>query len=49
MEEELPKLDGAPVEAGKSNKFSLMKANNTNNDKMVVRSSQNRVLDRLYS
>lgn len=48
-EEELPKLDGAPVEAGKSNKFSLMKANNTNNDKMVVRSSQNRVLDRLYN
>lgn len=48
-EEELPKLDGAPVEAGKSNKFSLMKANNTNNDKMVVRNSQNRVLHRLYN
>lgn len=47
-DEELPKLDGAPIEA-KSNKFSLMKANNTNNDKMVVRSSHNRVLDRLYN
>lgn len=47
-DEELPKLDGAPVEA-KSNKFSLMKPNNANNDKMVVRSSHNRVLDRLYN
>lgn len=48
-EEELPKLDGAPIEAGKPNKFSLMKANNENKDKGIVRNTHNRVLERLYN
>ncbi len=47
-EEDLPKLDGAPVEAGmKTKKFSILKETRNNNNS-ATQTPQERVLERLY-